>query len=92
MVQASLGTGEAGCGEPGRRVRFAPGSESMLSATSGRRAPPDARRLGAPGRWLLGTRGQSGPRKHPEVTNAVSSSLFGHFPLLANKSSAEPQT
>lgn len=33
-------------------------------------------------RWLLGTRGQSGPRKHPEVTNAVSSSLFGHFPLL----------
>lgn len=72
--------------------RLRAGSESTLSATSGQRAPLDARRLGARDRWLLGKRGQSGPRKHPEVTNAVSSSLFGHFPLLANKSSVEPQT
>lgn len=80
------------CGLCSHPVGFAQGSVSMLCVTSGLCAPLDARRLGARDRWLLGKRGQCGPRKHPEVTNAVSSSLFGHFPLLANKSSVEPQT
>lgn len=80
------------CGLCSRPVGFAPGSASMLCTTSGQGAPIDARRLGARDRWLPGQKGQSGPRKHPEVTNAVSSSLFGHFPLLANKSSVELQT
>lgn len=41
---------------------------------------------------LPGKEDREKDRKHLEVTSAVSSSLFGHFPLLANKSSVEPET
>lgn len=41
---------------------------------------------------LPGKEGREKDRKHLEVTSAVSSSLFGHFPLLANKSSVELET
>lgn len=54
-----------------------PGSAPVRPAAWGQRG--DASRPGAPDRWLLGKRGPGGPCKHPEVTNAVSSSLFGHF-------------
>lgn len=50
------------------------------------RARAGCRRVGLPGK------DREKDRKHLEVTSAVSSSLFGHFPLLANKSSVEPET
>lgn len=37
-------------------------------------------------------RGTEQDRRHLGVTSAVSSLLFGHFPLPANKSSVEPET
>lgn len=95
MVQAALVTGMRDAGIKSGRTPVLWVFRLVLRLCSRpprRREQLDARGLGARDRWLLGKRGQSGPCKHPEVTNAVSSSLFGHFPLLANKSSVEPQT
>lgn len=86
----------------GRGEQVSPsGLLPRFSATSGylpRTLPPLGVAIWAPrvrtgpGSRLPGEQGTEQDRMHPEVTNAVSSSLFGHFPLLANKSSVEPKT